>query len=135
MAQDGGKERFRLLLISGGKGTVSQEGQGVRWTMELAPGQSHDLYCLVPSITLTDEAEIAALRKKDFDADSKRICEYWRGLMPAARRSRRRSRRSTISTNPTSGTCWSTATRRSAPTACTPTWARSATASTRTSRA
>lgn len=35
---------------------------------------------MVPSITLTEDAEIAALRKKDFDADSRRICEYWRAL-------------------------------------------------------
>jgi len=35
---------------------------------------------VVPSITLTEDAEIAVLGKKDFDADSKRICDYWRAL-------------------------------------------------------
>jgi len=79
-ARDGEKERFRFLMISGGRGTTSQEGPCVRWAMELGPGQAHDVYCMVPSITLTDEAEIAALNKKSFDADSKRICEYWRAI-------------------------------------------------------
>lgn len=79
-AKDGEKERFRFLMISGGKGTTSQEGPCVRWAMELGPGQAHDVYCMVPSITLTDEAEIASLNKKSFDADSKRICEYWRAI-------------------------------------------------------
>ncbi|MDM8005542.1 MAG: hypothetical protein QUV05_05250 [Phycisphaerae bacterium] len=79
-AQDGEKERFRFLVTSGGKGAVSQEGASVRWTMELGPGQAHEVYCLIPSVTLTKEAEIAALRERDFDADSKRICEYWRAI-------------------------------------------------------
>ncbi|MGQ9652249.1 MAG: hypothetical protein ACUVXJ_19315, partial [Phycisphaerae bacterium] len=79
-AKIGDKERFRFLMISGGKGIASQEGPGIRWKMELRSGQAHDIYCLVPSVTLTEEAEIAALRQRDFDADSKRICEYWRAI-------------------------------------------------------
>lgn len=79
-AKSGDKERFRFLMISGDKGIASQEGPRIRWKMELRPGQAHEIYCLVPSVTLTEEAEIAALRGRDFDADSKRICEYWRAI-------------------------------------------------------
>jgi hypothetical protein len=80
IAQTKDGQRFRFLFISGGKGETSQDGNAVRWTMPLAQGKAHDLYFLIPSITLTDESEFAALRKRDFDADSKRICDYWRAL-------------------------------------------------------
>ena len=77
-ADDG--PRLRYLVQAGNRGTFEQSGHGIRWALQLAPGESHDLLFVIPSITLTEEKEIAALRQRDFDADTRRICEFWRQL-------------------------------------------------------
>ncbi len=38
------------------------------------------MWARIPSVTLTGEAEIEALRRRDFDAASRRVCELWRRL-------------------------------------------------------
>jgi hypothetical protein len=78
----GGKDqpRVRCLLNRNGRGDATGEGDGLRWTLELAPGESHDVYVFIPSITLTKGEEIAALRERDFNAAARRICDFWRDL-------------------------------------------------------
>jgi hypothetical protein len=72
--------RLRYLLRTGGQGRLAQAGNAVDWSLELSPGQSHELLLLIPSITLTKDEEIAALRKRDFASDRQRVCDYWRAL-------------------------------------------------------
>ncbi len=73
-----GGPRFRFLIRTGGPGEFKPDGDIVHWSMELAPGQSHDLFVAVPSITLDTDEEIDALRKRDFDADCTRVCDFWK---------------------------------------------------------
>ncbi len=75
-----GKPRLRYLINTGGRGELSNDASGVLWRLELGPGESHDLYFAIPSITLESDAEIESLRKEEFDADSRRICEYWKRI-------------------------------------------------------
>ncbi len=80
VARKGEESRFRFLVQTGGKGELSGSGKGVRWSLDLKPGESHLLHFLIPSITLTADSEIEALAKRDFDADVKRICEFWQKI-------------------------------------------------------
>ena len=77
MAHSDNKERFRFLVETGGQGRFAQEGPYLRWSLELKPGDSHELFFAVPSITLNRDDEIEALVKRDFDADCQRICAFW----------------------------------------------------------
>ncbi|MBN2021886.1 MAG: hypothetical protein JW809_03760 [Pirellulales bacterium] len=69
---------LRYLLHSPeGSQTVS-EGRGLRWSAPLKPGESRELFFAIPSITLTDDKEIADLAECSFDAESQALVEYWR---------------------------------------------------------
>ncbi|MHC4795572.1 MAG: hypothetical protein ACYTF1_02920, partial [Planctomycetota bacterium] len=80
LAEVEGKRRFRYLIRTGDRGSLAQDGDSVRWSLELASGESHELFFVIPSITLDKDEEIEALRKRDFDTDSKRVCAFWREL-------------------------------------------------------
>ena len=68
VARDGEMSLVRCLFNASGKGETGAEGQGVRWSLALAPGESHNLYAAVPSITLKDdEPLIESLAHRDFD--------------------------------------------------------------------
>ncbi len=75
-----GQTHLRYLIDTREKGKMAQDGQAVVWTLELAPGASHNLFVVVPSITLDKDAEIDAVSARSFDADVERICAFWRGL-------------------------------------------------------
>jgi len=75
-----GKPCLRVLSDIGGRGELSEDGYVLRWSLDLAPGETHQFHAAVPSITLTDEVEIDALRGRDFDADQKRVAAYWEAL-------------------------------------------------------
>jgi len=75
-----GKPRLRALCNTAGRGQLLDDGDGVLWSLDLKPGDSHNFYLTVPSITLSGEDEIEPLRQRNFDADSKRICDYWRAI-------------------------------------------------------
>ena len=74
---DGGRLRF---LVRGAAGDLAEEGGALRWSKELAPGAAHELEFLIPTITLDKPEEIDALRKRDFEADCRRICRFWEEL-------------------------------------------------------
>ncbi len=77
----GGKEgepRLRFLFRPGAGGTLAPEGDGVRWRLELSPGESREVFLAIPAVTLTREEEVEALRRRDFAADSLRIAGFWR---------------------------------------------------------
>lgn len=59
------------------KGKIDSAESGLHWTLALAPGEIHDVYFLIPSITLDQEAEIAPLFQRDFTSDAVRVCRYW----------------------------------------------------------
>ena len=80
LAAGSDRSRFRYLLKTCGQGTLKQAENATDWSMELAPGQSQELLFLIPSITLNQPEEIESLRKRDFSADSRRICDFWRNL-------------------------------------------------------
>ncbi len=75
-----GKPVLRYLARGLDKGTVEPAGDGLRWTLPLGPGELHDVWFLIPSITLDKEEEIAAVQGRDFGADAARVCAYWRDV-------------------------------------------------------
>ena len=72
--------RFRCLFRTGERGRVVPGPDGLLWSLDLAPGAAHDVHVWVPSVTLDKEDEIAALRKRDFAADWRRVRAYWEAL-------------------------------------------------------
>ena len=80
VAQSENGPRFRFLVLTGGKGTLREDGNAARWSVDLKPSETADVFFVVPTITLTQPAEIEALRGRRFDTDAKRICDYWRSL-------------------------------------------------------
>ncbi len=78
VSDDGPKLRY--LVQTGNRGMLNPSGNGIQWSLELAPGESHELFLFIPSITLTEENEITALGRRDFEADVRRVCEFWRNL-------------------------------------------------------
>jgi hypothetical protein len=74
------ERRFRYLFRSADPGNIVSQGRSLRWSLDLKPGQSHDLYFAIPSITLTEEQEIVALTQRQFDAECRSIGDYWRKL-------------------------------------------------------
>ena len=72
--------RLRLLVRSGGNGQWAQAGRGVGWSRELQPGESDELLFLIPSITLSSDREMAALRQRDFGPDAARVRRFWEEL-------------------------------------------------------
>lgn len=80
LASGTGGPRFRFLLKTGGRGTLAQARDALDWSLELAPGESRTLLLLVPSITLDKDDEIESLRRRDFVADTRRICRFWKDL-------------------------------------------------------
>lgn len=81
LADADGTPRLRCTLRTGDRGEVRQDGSAVVWSLALAPGESHDVFVAIPSITLTEPAEIDALHGGDrFDGDVRRIAQYWTEL-------------------------------------------------------
>ena len=80
LARSADGPRLRYLVRAGDRGQWKQAGSGVRWSLELAPGKSHQLMFLIPSITLTKDDEIEPLGRRKFEADCQRICGYWEEL-------------------------------------------------------
>ncbi|HSW46424.1 MAG TPA: hypothetical protein VLM89_12725 [Phycisphaerae bacterium] len=72
--------RLRCVLIGVDRGTTADKSAGLGWSLPLGPGESHDLYVIIPSVTLDKEEEIETLRKRDFEKDAARICDFWRDL-------------------------------------------------------
>jgi len=77
LAEAKGGRQFRYLIRTRGRGAMKQDGDGVRWSLDLAPGDAHELFFVIPSITLREDAEIEALGKRDFYSDSLRVCKFW----------------------------------------------------------
>jgi hypothetical protein len=71
---------LRCMLRTGGRGTAVQSNGAIAWSMPLMPAESHTLLLLIPSITLTEDKEISALRGRDFDTDSRHVCDFWKNL-------------------------------------------------------
>lgn len=80
MAATADGDRLRYRLDTRGRGATAQDGHAVRWSLDLAPGESHNMYLAIPSITLNTEEEIAPLARRDFHADAERVCGYWREI-------------------------------------------------------
>lgn len=78
-AKDGSR-RFRYLFRPAEPGQTASHGAALRWSLELKPGQSHDLFFAIPSITLTEESEIAALAERSFDAECRSLTDFWRDV-------------------------------------------------------
>lgn len=75
---DKGEKRFRYLFDSQWKGSIDSDGNSFGWSLDLKPGESHNLFCAIPSITLETDEEIDPLARRSFDADAERICRFWR---------------------------------------------------------
>lgn len=75
-----GEERYtRFILNLNGKGDLSSVDGGLDYTLALAPGESHTLYALVPSITVDPEKADSHTRRSFSDV-SRRVCDFWRAL-------------------------------------------------------
>ncbi|MCC6198282.1 MAG: hypothetical protein IT518_27835, partial [Burkholderiales bacterium] len=78
--QNGEKQRLRYLMKGAETGTLGVDGRATTWSATLKPGESRKLMLVIPSITLTRDEEIEALRKRDGAADVARIVAFWRNL-------------------------------------------------------
>lgn len=78
--EHGGRRHFRYLFQTAGAGKTVKSGHDLRWTKPLQPGESHNLYFAIPTITLSEESEIAALASRKFDNEHRAIVNFWRGL-------------------------------------------------------
>lgn len=76
VAKHGGATAVRCLVKSDGHGTLKEDAGAIAWSVDLTPGQSQDFVAMMPTVAVT-KAEIDALRQRDFDADSQRVCEFW----------------------------------------------------------
>jgi hypothetical protein len=72
--------RLRFLVTTEGQTGFQQEGDSVAWTANLKPGESKLLYVAIPSITLSKDEEIEAVRALKFDTEARRVCAFWRGI-------------------------------------------------------
>ena len=72
------QRRLRYLLDTRQRGTLAPENNGVRWTLALGPGESHEVFLTIPSVTLTEPGEIAGLRQRDHAQATARLVTYWR---------------------------------------------------------
>jgi len=79
LAEREGGPALRLIVRPAGGELRDGAGQ-VTWTVDLPPGGSQEAFLAVPSVTLTDPAAIQALAARDFQADSRRVCDFWRTL-------------------------------------------------------
>ncbi|UCD28423.1 MAG: hypothetical protein JSV03_15280 [Planctomycetota bacterium] len=70
--------RFRYLIDTDGRGEFTPQGNGLRWSLQLKPGESHKLLFAIPSITVDKDVEIESLGKRGFEQTAERVCEYWR---------------------------------------------------------
>ncbi|MGB9690194.1 hypothetical protein [Thermogutta sp.] len=73
-----GEKRFlRCLFDPRGRGTVSAQKTAVVWSCSFNPGETHEVYVFVPSITLSSDDEIASVLSRQFDRDSDRVLNFW----------------------------------------------------------
>ncbi|MBN1844646.1 MAG: hypothetical protein JW810_03115 [Sedimentisphaerales bacterium] len=85
VAHTDGGPRLRFLIAGGEQGAFTEEGNSAAWAADLRPGDAVTLHVCIPSVTLTEEKEIEALTRRDFDSDAGRLCGFWRELTaPAA---------------------------------------------------
>ncbi len=76
-------ELLRYLFLDPDSGTVSEAGDDLAWSRELAPREAVTLRFLIPAITLTQEEEILPLTSRDLAADTERLCQFWAALTNA----------------------------------------------------
>ncbi len=67
----------RFLVMADNNGRYEPDEKATNWMIDLAAGQGVKLRLAIPSITLHD-AEMAALRRLDFDAEAERVCAFWK---------------------------------------------------------
>lgn len=77
LAREGDNARLRCVMEST-RGSIREEGTALRGEVKLGPGESHEVYVKIPSITLTKTEETEALRERTFAADSEAACAFWR---------------------------------------------------------
>jgi hypothetical protein len=70
----------RLRFLANDPMGPKWEAGSTTWSAQLKPGDSRVLYVAIPSITLTKDAEIEAVRSLKFDAEAKRVGAFWRGV-------------------------------------------------------
>lgn len=84
VAQTDKGPRLRFLVAGGEQGAFAEDGDSTVWAADIRAGEAVTLHICIPSVTLTDEKEIEALQKREFDSDAKRICDFWRELTAKA---------------------------------------------------
>ncbi|MBN1911024.1 MAG: hypothetical protein JW818_14860 [Pirellulales bacterium] len=75
-----GRRLIRYLLRSANAGRTIPDGRNLRWSLALKPGESHELFFAIPSVTLTEDKDVAALAGRSFDAESRTLLDLWRQL-------------------------------------------------------
>jgi hypothetical protein len=80
LAGTGQGERLRFLVKAQGQAGLKEERGAVTWSASLKPGESRLLYVTIPSITLAKDDEIESVRSLDFEAETKRVGAFWRGV-------------------------------------------------------
>ncbi|GMU24029.1 MAG: hypothetical protein AMXMBFR13_41060 [Phycisphaerae bacterium] len=77
MAEWQNQPRVRYLVRTGNRGTASNEEHGVRWVIGLEPGDAHELFFAIPSVT-PSEPQVDHLRRLDFQERVNRACAFWK---------------------------------------------------------
>ncbi|MEW5978428.1 MAG: hypothetical protein AB1898_21745 [Acidobacteriota bacterium] len=75
-----GAPRLRYLIDVHGRGQLRNQSRGVEWSLSLKPGEAQNVDFWIPSITLSNQDEIDALKGHDFEKDSRRVGRYWEGI-------------------------------------------------------
>jgi len=71
---------LRYLFFPGQKGTTEEAGQGLRWSINLKPGEAYELFFIIPAITLTEDSKIETLARRDFESVKQRVFTFWENL-------------------------------------------------------
>ncbi len=72
----GSDERWIRMVAASARGSLTSSHDGLLYQIDLAPGASTDLLLRVPFLAL-DDAEVGALRAKDFVAERAAVRSFW----------------------------------------------------------
>ncbi|MEM2428671.1 MAG: hypothetical protein QXT14_06035 [Candidatus Bathyarchaeia archaeon] len=73
--------RLRYMLDLRGRGDVKSLDGSLIYTVDINPGESHNIYVKIPSITLLESFEFEKLKSLDYEAEKAKIVKYWRSLL------------------------------------------------------
>ncbi|MDI7277240.1 MAG: hypothetical protein QME94_14790, partial [Anaerolineae bacterium] len=77
-AVHGSERHLRLLIDTGGRGCLRQDGEGLAYEVALLPGEQHSVVVKVPFVTLCQPEELEALGRLCYDEQRGKVAAFWR---------------------------------------------------------